>query len=132
MKGWQLYYCPAGNRPDFSRFPSTCPTSITICTTRSYPCPRDLLLPRPPSISSNRKTSSGGGVIIVMVTLIYFFRPLHTIPRRTPIGGGFRFHIPGFFMLCDFSRFWLSSLQHPKPHTLRVQVPKNHALKPGL
>ena len=26
-------------RPDFNRFPSTCPTSLTSCNTWSYPCP---------------------------------------------------------------------------------------------
>ena len=50
-----LEFCCQSNLPDFNRFPSTCPTSITSCTTWSYPCPRHLLL-TPPG-----KTSSEGG-----------------------------------------------------------------------
>ena len=68
-------------RPDFNKFPSTCHSSITSCTTWSYPCPRGLLLP-PPSVSPNRKTSSRGGGVFINVTVtlgnmgIYYLRAL--------------------------------------------------------
>ena len=60
-KGVAIMLLSGRKRPDFNRFPSTCPTSITSCTT--HPCPRDLLLWPPPisPMSPNRKTSSGGG-----------------------------------------------------------------------
>ena len=45
-------------RPDFGRFPSICPTSITSCATWSYPRPRHLFLRTPPSVSPNRRTLS--------------------------------------------------------------------------
>ena len=49
--------------PDFNRFLSTCPTSITSCTTHSYPNPLVYYCGPPPSVNqkTQNKFSSGGG-----------------------------------------------------------------------
>ena len=60
-KGVAIILLSGRKRPDFNRFPSTCPTSRTSCSTWSYPCPVIYYCDPPPCVSLDRKTSSGGG-----------------------------------------------------------------------
>ena len=62
-KGVAITLLSGRKRPDFNRFPSTCPTSLTSCSAWSYPCPVIYYCEPPLSVSPDRKTSSGGGSV---------------------------------------------------------------------
>ena len=68
-KGVAVVLLSGRKRPDSNRFPSTCPTSLTSCSTWSYQCPIIYYCDPLPSVSPDGKTSSGGGGVCIHVTV---------------------------------------------------------------